>query len=122
VTRRERLEKPKYRHIFELTRRVVESRGWQYEIAHAPARVEYTNIRFLAGYRRPWLFDETLLNEIRRVAESLPEPSVDEIVSGTAYPRRTALPALMHLLWRQDHLRVDIAERLSPASVVRAAS
>jgi hypothetical protein len=122
VTRRDRLEKPKYRHIFDLTRRVVESRGWQYEIAHEPPRVEHNNIRFLAGYRRPWLFDEKVITEIQRVAESLPEPSVGEIVSGTSYPKRTALPALMHLLWRQDHLRADITERLSPATVVRAAS
>lgn len=122
VTRRERLENQKYQHIFELTRRVVESRGWQYELAHEPPRVEYANIRFLAGYRRPWLFDDLILKEIRHVADSLPEPSVSEIVSGTAYPKRSALPALMHMLWRQDHLRANITERLSPATIVRVVS
>jgi hypothetical protein len=122
VTRRDRLEKPKYQHTFDLTRRVVELRGWRYELAHEPPRIEYANVRFLAGYRRPWLFDEQVLTEVRRFAESLPEPSVGEIVSGSRYPKRTALPALMHLLWRQDHLMVDITERLSPTTVVRVAS
>jgi hypothetical protein len=121
VTRRERLEDPKYRHIFDLTRRVVEWRGWKYELAHDPPRVEYANVRFLAGYRRPWLFDDKVLTEVRCVAEGLDEPSVNEIVTGTGYPKRTSLPALMHLLWRQDHLTVDINRRLSPLTVVRVA-
>jgi hypothetical protein len=122
VTRRERLENPKYQHIFELTRRVVDSRGWQYELAHEPPRVEHNNIRFLSGYRRRWLFDEKVITEIRHLAERMSEPSVGEILSETAYPKRTALPALMHLLWCQDHLRVDVSERLSPATRVLAAS
>jgi hypothetical protein len=122
VTRRDRLEKRKYRHIFDLTRRVVELRGWQYELAHEPPRVEYANVRFLAGYRRPWLFDKQVLAEIQSVAERLQEPTVGEIVKSTAYTKRTALPALMHLLWRQDHLTVNITERLSPTTAVRGAS
>lgn len=122
VTRRDRLVNLKYQRIFDRTRRVVESRGWRYELAHEPPRVEYANVRFLAGYRRRWLFDEEVLTEVQRVAEHLQEPLVGEIVSGAAYPKRTALPALMHLLWCQDHLTVNITERLSPASVVRVAS
>jgi hypothetical protein len=122
VTRRERLERPKYRHIFDLTRQVVESRGWQYELAHEPPRIEHTNIRFLSGYRRPWLFDEKILAEIQLRAESESEPSVSGIAAGTSYPKHTALPALMHLLWRQDHLRVDVSKRLSPATRVLVAA
>ena len=48
-----------------------------------------------------------------------PDLTIDEIACGTSYPKRTALPALMHLLWRQD-LTVDITERLSPTAVVWA--
>jgi hypothetical protein len=51
VTRKARMDNPKYARLFDLTRRVVESRGWKYELAHEPARTEYLNIRFLAGYR-----------------------------------------------------------------------
>ena len=119
VTRKARMDKPKYARLFDLTRRVVESRGWKYELAHEPPRTEYLNIRFLAGYRRPWLFHERVIDEVRRAAESAPGSTIDEIACGTSYPKRTALPALMHLLWRQD-LTVDITERLSPTTVVWA--
>jgi hypothetical protein len=119
VTRKARMDKPKYARLFDLTRRVVESRGWKYELAHEPPRTEYLNIRFLAGYRRPWLFDESVVDEVRRAAESSPGSTIGEIACGTSYPKRAALPALMHLLWRQD-LTVDITERLSPTTVVWA--
>jgi hypothetical protein len=39
---------------------VVESRGWQYEVWCEPPAVEVENVRFLAGYRRDWLFDHEL--------------------------------------------------------------
>jgi hypothetical protein len=117
VTRKARMDKPKYARLFDLTRRVVESRGWKYELAHEPPRTEYLNIRFLAGYRRPWLFHERVIDEVRCATESAPGSTIDEIACGTSYPKRTALPALMHLLWRQD-LTVDITERLSPTAVV----
>lgn len=118
VTRRDRLNKPKYQRIFDLTRRIVEARGWNYELAHEPPRTEYLNIRFLAGYRRPWLFDEKVVAEVRTLAEGVAESTIGEIARGTSYPKWKALPALMHLLWCQD-LTVDISERLSPTSMVR---
>ena len=102
VTRKARMDKPKYARLFDLTRRVVESRGWKYELAHEPPRTEY---------------HERVVDEVRRVAESAPGSTIDEIACATSYPKRTALPALMHLLWRQD-LTVDITERLSPTTVV----
>lgn len=121
VTRRDRLEKPKFQRVFDLTRRIVESRGWSYELAHEPPRTEYANIRFLAGYRRPWLFDEKVVAQVRTLAEGVAESTIGEIARGTSYPKWKALPALMHLLWRQD-LTVDISERLSPNSMVRGRS
>jgi hypothetical protein len=57
------------------------------------------------------LFDESVVDEVRRAAESSPGSTIGEIACGTSYPNRAALPALMHLLWRQD-LTVDITERL----------
>jgi hypothetical protein len=65
------------------------------------------------------LFDERVVGEVHRAAESGPGSTIDQIACGTSYPKRTALPALMHLLWRQD-LAVDITERLSPTTVVWA--
>ena len=119
VSRKALADKPECAHLFELTRRVVESRGWKYELAHEPPKTEYLNIRFLAGYRRPWLFDDVVVDQVRRVADDTPGLTINDIACGTIYPKRTALPALMHLLWRQD-LTVDISERLSPTAVVWA--
>lgn len=118
VTRASKLERPEFAGVLEQTRQIVESRGWIYEIASEPARVEYSNIRFLAGYRRPWLFKPEVLAEVRQVAQTVPELTIGEISSRTTLPRPTALPALMHLLWRQE-VRVDLTHRLSPHMVVR---
>jgi hypothetical protein len=38
VTRKARMDDPKYARLFGLTRRIVESRGWKYELAHDPQR------------------------------------------------------------------------------------
>jgi hypothetical protein len=48
-------------HLLDVTRQVVESRGWRYEIACEPAKVEFTNVRFLAGYRHARLFNTDVL-------------------------------------------------------------
>ena len=44
---------------------VIESRGWRYEIASEPAKVEFMNVRFLAGYRRASHFDADVLAAVR---------------------------------------------------------
>jgi hypothetical protein len=43
------LQEPDVAHLLDVTRHVIESRGWRYEIASEPAKVEFTNVRFLAG-------------------------------------------------------------------------
>jgi hypothetical protein len=121
VTRKARMDNPKYARLFGLTRRIVESRGWKYELAYEPPKTEYLNIRFLAGYRRPWLFDDSVVSEVRHAAVSAPGSTISDIACGTRYPKRTALPALMHLLWRQD-LTAELTERLSPWTVIGARS
>jgi hypothetical protein len=68
VTRAEKLKDPKFTAMFDRTRRVVEARGWRYEIANEPPRVEFLNIRFLAGYRREWLFADEILDDVRHSA------------------------------------------------------
>jgi hypothetical protein len=57
--------KPTVAYTFAWTRRLVEARGWQYEVWIGAPSPELENLRFLAGYRRPWLFDAALLNEVR---------------------------------------------------------
>jgi hypothetical protein len=86
----------------DLTRRVVESRGWRYQIASEPPRVKFTNVRFLTGYRRAWLFDADLLAAVRSSARQAISPTISDIVAHTQQPKPLAVGALMHLLWRQE--------------------
>ncbi|MDO0910969.1 hypothetical protein QQM39_08905 [Streptomyces sp. DT2A-34] len=66
VKPRRRLSKPVVAFTFAWTRQAVESRGWRYEVWCEPSETELDNIRFLAGYRRDWLFSPELLQEVRR--------------------------------------------------------
>jgi hypothetical protein len=60
-----RLADPMTAFTFGWTRAAIESRGWRYEVASERPKVELDNVRFLAGYRRDWLFGDDLLCELR---------------------------------------------------------
>jgi hypothetical protein len=62
-----RLADPATVLTFEWTRAAVQSRGWRYEVASEPPKAELDNVRFLAGYRRDWLFDNQLLCDLRAI-------------------------------------------------------
>jgi hypothetical protein len=114
-----RADKPENVFTFAWTRQVVESRGWRYEVWSEPPRAELENVRFLAGYRREWLFDQELLVELR-VAD------LDGATLAMACRSRPDLPtwqvrsAVLHLLWQQ-HFTVDLTRSLSGAHVLRMA-
>ncbi len=57
-----RVSKPEVAFAFDWTRQAVEARGWKYEVWSEPPTVEPENVRFLAGYRRDWLFSAALLD------------------------------------------------------------
>jgi hypothetical protein len=59
------LARPEVAFTFEWARRLVEARGWRYEVWIEPRLPELENLRFLAGYRRSWLFDVALLDRVR---------------------------------------------------------
>ncbi|WP_329374740.1 helix-turn-helix domain-containing protein [Streptomyces sp. NBC_01483] len=71
---------------------------WSSTMRDQPSPAELENVRFLAGYRRDWLFDEALLNQVRamgldgrtlgELGERLPEREREDIRS-----------AVLHLLW-----------------------
>ncbi|WP_330239582.1 TnsA-like heteromeric transposase endonuclease subunit [Streptomyces sp. NBC_00525] len=112
-----RLSKPEVALTFDWTRQVVESRGWRYEVWSEPPAVELENIRFLAGYRRDWLFSPEILEELRGVeldgislkqaARCLPDR-----------PGPQARSAIHHLLWTQS-LVTDLNRPLGPSHVLR---
>lgn len=110
------LTKPEVAFTFAWTRLVVESRGWRYQIASEPAEPELSSIRFLAGYRRDWLFDEGVLADLRSL--DLHGTTLGEAVRCLPdQPEAVVRSAVLHLLWRQ-HFMIDLSKPLSSRSVL----
>jgi hypothetical protein len=121
VKPRSELCKPDVHKVLNLTRRVIESRGWRYEILSEPADVEFNNVRFLAGYRRDWLLHGDHLDAVRSLVRTGETLTIGQIVAEAQLPRQHALAALFHLLWRQE-LVVDISRKIESTSKVQGAS
>jgi hypothetical protein len=102
---------------FEWTRELVEARCWRYEVATEPIAVELENVRFLAGYRRNWLFRPQLLAQLR-------EKNLDRSPLGDALkclpgePIHHVKSAVLHLLWRQE-LLIDLSKPLNGRTELR---
>ncbi|MER6205972.1 TnsA-like heteromeric transposase endonuclease subunit [Streptomyces sp. NPDC001642] len=117
VKPRRRWSDPVVSFTFAWARQVVAARGWRYEVWDAPPQAELENVRFLAGYRRPWLFDPGLVEELRRA-------DLDGVLLGQAASRLPRPPeplvraAVHHLLWSHD-LHADLTEPLGPSTVLR---
>lgn len=111
-----RLAKPEVALTFAWTRLVVESRGWRYRIASEPAEPELSNVRFLAGYRRDWLFDDGVLADLRSV-DLHGAPLGDAARCLPDRPEAVVRSAVLHLLWRQ-HFTIDLGKPLSSRSVL----
>jgi hypothetical protein len=106
--------KDKDQIAFDATRTACVKLGWRYEIAGTPSAVVLTNVRWLSGYRHP--------------RHHRPEVAA-ELYAGFARPAGLldgaaavgdpllVLPALFHLLWRQE-LRVDLSVPLHANAVV----
>jgi hypothetical protein len=121
VTRPVNLTNPDKVRMFEMTRRVVEARGWRYELATEQPRVEFTNIRFLSGYRRPGLFQPEVLEAVRQAGSIASDATIAGIVAGVGYPKPLAMSALFHLLWSHE-FSVDTSRKLESTTAVRAVS
>jgi hypothetical protein len=112
-----RVANPMNVFTFQWTRQAMESRGWRYEVWCKPPPVELDTVRFLAGYRRDWLFDRHLVGELRAA-------DLDGATLGEAFrslperPEPLVRAALLHLLWTQD-FAVDLTRPLSASHVLR---
>ncbi|MFJ6141857.1 TnsA-like heteromeric transposase endonuclease subunit [Kitasatospora sp. NPDC092286] len=116
VKPRHRLERPKVAFAFEWTRRVVESRGWTYEVWCEPDPFVLENVRFLAGFRREWLFDAALLEFLR--GAGLAGMSLGEAFRlSSEWPRSAVKAAVLHLLW-SGHVVTDLERPLSAGHVL----
>ena len=112
------LTRPKVSFSLGWAREAVESRGWEFEVWSEPPEAELANVRFLAGYRRAWLFDPELVAEIRGA-------DLDGAMLGEAFrafphrPAELVRAGVLHLLWTQ-HLVTDMGTPLSARHRLRA--
>lgn len=102
---------------FAWSRQVVESRGWRFEVRSEPDPVRLENIRFLAGYRRSWLFAPEI---IERLDAAVPDGSTlsDGFAAVPEFERARVRAAVLHLLW-SGRFVTDLDVRLDPGSVLR---
>ncbi|MEO3839732.1 TnsA-like heteromeric transposase endonuclease subunit [Streptomyces sp. B22F1] len=117
VKPRHLLTRPKVSFALRWAREVVLSRGWDFEVWCEPPEAELANLRFLAGYRRDWLFDEDLLAEIREA--DLYGASLGEAFRAFPHhPEQRVRAAVLRLLWCQ-HFVSDLAVPLSERHELR---
>lgn len=115
-----RLAKPEVAFTFAWTREAVEARGWRYEVWSEPDPHVLENIRFLAGYRRDWLFEGELLDELR--VQGLSGRSLGEaFLLLPERPRPLVKSAVLHLLW-SGYVSTDLERPLSARHVLVVAA
>ena len=104
---------------FAVTAAACQQVDWEFRRTSGPPTVLAANVRWLAGYRhsrchRPEIADALL--------EVFAEPTPLFAGAAAVGDRLAVLPALYHLLWRQELAATDLATApLSPGSLVRRA-
>jgi len=98
--------------------KLIEARGWRFEVWSGCDSVLLGNVRFLAGYRRPWLFTEDLLDEVLAAVSDGDTIAAVERRLSPRHHARTTRPALLHLVWRGE-LIADLVQVLSGATTLR---
>lgn len=112
-----RLDDPAVRFTFEWANAVAAECSWGFEVFSEPDPVVLGNVRFLAGYRRSWLFPAELVDVVDdAVCGGMSVGEVERALAHSHDPRVTR-PVLMHLLW-SGRLRTDLATSLSAMHVL----
>ena len=114
------LSKPKVSFTLAWTKDVVERHVWRYEVWSEPPVAELGNLRFLAGFRRDWLYDGNLLEELR-TADFKGVSLGEACMSLPNWPEPLLRSAIFHLLWTQ-HLTLDLTRPLSPSHIPASGS
>lgn len=114
------LSKPKVSFTLAWTKDVVERRGWRYEVWSEPPAAELGNLRFLAGFRRDWLHDGNLMEELR-TADFEGVSLGEACTSLPNWPEPLVRSAIFHLLWTH-YLALDLTRPLSPSHVLASGS
>jgi hypothetical protein len=108
-----RLDDAAVRFTFGWTRRLAEVLGWRFVVFSEPEPGVLANVRFLAGYRRGWQFDSSVLAEAVALADRPRQLGELELaLAGAAGSRPAARAHLLHLLW-SGRLHADLGGPLS---------
>jgi hypothetical protein len=111
-----RVSRPDVAFTFDWSRLVIESRGWGYQVWSEPPVALLENVRFLAGYRRAWLFDPMLLDALR-LADLNGATLVEAFGSVPAFDPDAVRSSVFHLLW-SGWLTTDLDRPLGSAHVL----
>jgi hypothetical protein len=115
-----RRDDPAFRLTSGWTRELVEARGWRYELWSEPPAAELANLRFLAGFRRAWLFNSHLLKALAITPlDGMPLGQTARLLPD--FPRPQVKAGIFHLLWT-SHLVTDLLTPLGPAHTLRRPS
>ncbi|WP_418275722.1 TnsA-like heteromeric transposase endonuclease subunit [Isoptericola jiangsuensis] len=115
------LSKPEVTTALDWTRRVIEERGWSYEVWTGASRTVLRNIQMIAAGRLSWVCDEQSLEVVVREARST--TTIEELERRLlSQPDLTSLPrlAILAALWK-GRLRCDMTVPLARSSWIGVA-
>ena len=93
--------------------------GWEFRRVGEIDPVPGSNVRWLARYRHPRCAGRAGVT--RRLREAFAGPAPLLAGAARAGDPLATLPALFHMMWRQELVADVMRERLGPATLVRAA-
>lgn len=106
---------PDVRAVMQWTRDTVGLRGWGFEEWYGAPPDLLTNVRFLAGYRRRAVIDESLIPAVRRAVDR--PVAITDLERSVAADSVAVRPVILHLLWT-GALVTDLDRPLDGLSVV----
>ncbi|QFS90487.1 hypothetical protein FIV07_06975 [Mycobacterium sp. THAF192] len=109
------LDNPTVVDTFAWVRRVIEDRGWAFEIAAEPDRIYLANVRYLRGFCKPVGISTDIVRHLRNHA--LVGRTLGEATALIDAPAPCVRAALFHMLWRHE-LSVDLTRLLSRDTVL----
>ena len=114
--RAEALQDERFAAQVAATQRFCDQAGFGYEVLNEPELQWWTNVRFLAGYRRPLAagFDHT-----DRIVDLATDPVPFRSLAAFIDEPALARAMVLHLCWRQD-LIFDLSQRLHDGTLLTA--
>lgn len=116
----DKVDDPKVAATLEWAGEAITAKGWAAEVWTGCDPLLLNNVRFLAGYRRSWLFDPAQLHAAE--AAILEGDTIDHLEarlrdSGVVEPR----PLILHLLWA-GRLCAELTAPLDTNTAIAAAA